>query len=224
MPFTNYLDQSIVQLLFSDTSYTIPTTFYVALSTTTPSQVKGSAPFWNFTEPCAVTQLTSATGTSAITSIAVQALAVAVTSGDSIKLVSGANNQTFTASAGASVGATSISVTSATPGFNYPIGTTVTDITTTGSSSPYARVAVTNNGTNFTAVGSEPTDGYEVQNGTAITFPTAAGSWGTATYFGLCDAAGGGNLLAFGQLTTAQSIASGATPSFAIGAATFTNN
>ena len=47
MPFTNYLDQRITQLLFSNTAYTIPATWYIALSTTTPSQ--GATP--NFTEP-----------------------------------------------------------------------------------------------------------------------------------------------------------------------------
>lgn len=51
MPFTNYLDQKIVQLLFGDTTYSVPATWYVALSTTTPAQAEGSTPHWNFTEP-----------------------------------------------------------------------------------------------------------------------------------------------------------------------------
>ncbi len=51
MPFTNYADQQLMLLLFSDTSYAIPANWYVGLSTTTPTQAKGSAPFWNFTEP-----------------------------------------------------------------------------------------------------------------------------------------------------------------------------
>jgi hypothetical protein len=52
-----------------------------------------------------------------------------VTNGDSITISSGNFSQTFTASAGASNGATSISVTSATPNFAYPTGATITDTT-----------------------------------------------------------------------------------------------
>jgi hypothetical protein len=89
------------------------------------------------------------------------------------------------------------------------------------SGNAYARVAVTNNTTNFVEVSSPPTDGYEQANGTAITFPTATGSWGTVTYFGVYDALTSGNCIGFGALTTSQTIGLGDTPSFAIQAATF---
>lgn len=138
MPFTNYLDQKLVELVFSDTAYTVPATLYVGLSTTTPAQ----------------------TGT----------------------------------------------------GFTEPAG------------SGYARVAVTNNTTNWVAAGSQPATGYEMENGTAITFPAATGSWGTVTYFGIFDAATAGNLLAYGALTTSQTISSGDTASFAVDALTVTLN
>jgi hypothetical protein len=59
----------------------------------------------------------------------VTSLGQAVTSGDSIVLTSGANTQTFVASANALAGATSISVTSQTPNFAYPTSSTVNDIT-----------------------------------------------------------------------------------------------
>lgn len=138
MPFTNYLDQKLVELIFSDTAYTIPATLYVALSTTTPTQAGAS-----FTEP---------------------------------------------------------------------------------SGNAYARVAVTNNSTNFVAAASQPATGYEMENGTVITFPAATGSWGTVTYFGIFDAATAGNLLAYGALTTSQTISSGDTASFAVDALTITLN
>jgi hypothetical protein len=84
------------------------------------------------------------------------------------------------------------------------------------SGNAYARVATTNNTTNFVETTSVPTLGWQQANGTAITFPTATGLWGTVTYFGFYNAATGGNLLAFGQLTTAQTISSGGIPAFAI--------
>ncbi len=55
-----------------------------------------------------------------MTSLAVSALTAAVTSGQSIVVSNGANTQTFTASAGAIIGATSISVTSQNANFSYP--------------------------------------------------------------------------------------------------------
>ena len=52
MPFTNFTDQGLLELLLGDQAFTIPGTLYFALSSTAPSQVKGgAAPFWNFTEP-----------------------------------------------------------------------------------------------------------------------------------------------------------------------------
>lgn len=54
MPFTEFLDESLVQYLLGDTAYTVPATLYVGLSSTTPTQNSGSAaPYWNVTEPTA---------------------------------------------------------------------------------------------------------------------------------------------------------------------------
>lgn len=62
----------------------------------------------------------------------------------------------------------------------------------------YARVAVVNNAANFpAAVGTSPTT---KTNGAAITFPTATANWGTVTAWGLYDAGGGGNLIAWARL------------------------
>jgi hypothetical protein len=50
----------------------------------------------------------------------------------------------------------------------------------------------------FTVSGTNPT---EATTGAAIEFPTATASWGTVTYAGVYDAATGGNLLAYAELT-----------------------
>ena len=50
----------------------------------------------------------------------------------------------------------------------------------------------------FTVSGTSPT---EASTTAAIEFPVATSSWGTVTYAGVYDAATGGNLLAYAQLT-----------------------
>jgi hypothetical protein len=47
------------------------------------------------------------------------------------------------------------------------------------------------------------------------TFPTATGSWGTVTHFGLFTASSGGTLRVWGALTTSKTIDNGDTASFA---------
>lgn len=81
------------------------------------------------------------------------------------------------------------------------------------SGGSYARVAVTNNATNFPAA-----SGGSKSNGTTITFPAATAAWGTVVAMGIFDASSSGNLLAWATLTTAKTVASGDTPSFAAGA------
>lgn len=83
----------------------------------------------------------------------------------------------------------------------------------------YTRAAVTNNATNFP--GATLGTGAK-SNGTQITFPTATASWGTVTHWGVYDAATGGNLLYWGELTTPRTINSGDTPRFNTGDFTIT--
>lgn len=215
MPLTNLADQDLLQQILGGVAYTIPTDGYLAFSTTTPTKAKGSsgAP-WSFTEPAAQTQLTTAlvSGT-AYTSLAVEPLDQAVASGDSILLTSGADTQTYVASAAAAVGATSITVTSLAANFSYPIGTLVQDTTTAGA---YARLPVTNNGTNWVAAGSQPASGWAASNGTALSFTQSTGAWGTQTYAGLFDSPGGGNLLLFDELRAQTATLSAATGTSAI--------
>lgn len=73
----------------------------------------------------------------------------------------------------------------------------------------YARVAVTNNLTNWPAA-----SGGSKSNGTAVTFNDATGSWGTVTHFGVYDQASGGNLLFWGQLTASKLVGTGDQLSF----------
>jgi hypothetical protein len=84
------------------------------------------------------------------------------------------------------------------------------EISTSGTA--YARVAVTNNSTNFPA----SVNGVK-SNGTILLFPTATNSWGTVVAFGVFDAATSGNLLYFGNLNASRPITSGDTARFAIG-------
>ena len=199
MPLTNLADQDALQPFLGGVNYSAPANVYLAFSQTTPSKVKGTtgAP-WSFTEPAAQAQLTSAlTSGTAYTTLAVSALDQAVASGDSILLTSGANTQTYVASAAAAAGATSISVTSLAANFSYPIGTVVQDTTTAPG---YGRVAVPNNTTNWVAAASQPATGWAAANGAALSFAQSTGAWGTETYYGVFDAAGGGNLILFDKL------------------------
>ena len=80
------------------------------------------------------------------------------------------------------------------------------------SGGSYARVAVTNNLTNWPAA-----SGGAKSNGTEITFPEATASWGTVVAFAILDAATAGNFLYWADLTTSKTIATSDTAKFAVG-------
>lgn len=101
----------------------------------------------------------------------------------------------------------------------YNTDPTDADTGTEVTGTSYARVAVTNNATNWPAA-----SGGSKSNGTAITFPTAGGTWTQANYFGIRSASSGGVLLYSGALTTAKTATSGDTISFAVGALTITED
>lgn len=50
-----------------------------------------------------------------------------------------------------------------------------------------------------------------------VTFNQATGPWGTITHYALFSAASGGNMMAYGQLTTAKQVVAGNTPKVANG-------
>lgn len=82
------------------------------------------------------------------------------------------------------------------------------------SGGSYARVAVTNNTTNFPA----STGGASKANGVAITFPVATAPWGTAVAWGAFDASTAGTLRYYDDLDPHVAVGVGAAPSFTIGA------
>lgn len=85
----------------------------------------------------------------------------------------------------------------------------------------YARVAVTNNATNWPAASG--TNPATKANGTAITFPAPTANWGTVVAFAIYDAVTAGNELAWAPLATNKVINNGdAASSFAIGALVLT--
>lgn len=89
------------------------------------------------------------------------------------------------------------------------------------SGGSYARVAVTNNTTNFPApTGTSPT---QTTLHVSFAFPAPTANWGVVTGFAIYDAATLGNELAWGALTASKTINSGdAAPSFAVDALVIT--
>lgn len=99
---------------------------------------------------------------------------------------------------------------------NTATGASLNEVANAGS---YARVAVTNNATNWptAANGSKA-------NGAVFTFPAATANWGTVQSFYILDSGtyGSGNALYGADLTTSRTINNGDTASFAVGAITLT--
>jgi len=83
------------------------------------------------------------------------------------------------------------------------------------SGNAYARVEVPSSYWGDAAGGS-------IANSSAITFPTATGSWGTITHAVIFDAASGGNIVASEALNDSLVVISGITPNFNIGELTVT--
>lgn len=83
----------------------------------------------------------------------------------------------------------------------------------TGTWTNYARVAITNNATNFPAA-----SGGAKSNGTAIDYGTVAASGEvTVVAVGLLDASSGGNLLAWADLAASKAVNNGDTAKFNTG-------
>jgi hypothetical protein len=82
------------------------------------------------------------------------------------------------------------------------------------SGGSYARVAVTNDATNFPAA----VDGVK-SNANPIAFPAATSAWGVITHGAAFDAPSGGNLLDFAPFAAPQTIQTGG--QFTIGAGQF---
>jgi hypothetical protein len=87
-------------------------------------------------------------------------------------------------------------------------GTNFTEVAT----GAYARVAVTNNATNWPAASAKAKS-----NDTDVVFPEATADWGTVTCWGLYDASTAGNLLYWGDLTVNRTITTGIVAKFPAG-------
>lgn len=90
------------------------------------------------------------------------------------------------------------------------------------SGGSYARVAITNNTTNFPQCA---TSGVPTKlNGATFTFPTASVAWGTVTHWALYDSAVGGTdvMLIHGTLNESRYVAIGDPPKIAPGEMTIT--
>lgn len=125
------------------------------------------------------------------------------------------SNASFTVSGTYFVGLATATITTAQTG--------VTVVEPSTASTAYARVAIVNNATNWPASTIVNTIGQK-QNNSGINFPQCTTTWGTVTYFFMADGAAvsTGNIIGFGALTTAKTISSGDTASFAINAITIT--
>lgn len=97
-----------------------------------------------------------------------------------------------------------ISLHTATPG---ETGSDANEV----SGGSYARVAVARSAGGWTI------SGNNASNTAAITFPTATGSWGTITYFGMHYDNGASSMIAYGALTSSKAITTDDVFEFAIG-------
>jgi hypothetical protein len=208
MSFSQYLEQKLLDYAFGDQAWTPPATVYVGLilqcGTLSSALTAGSS----------YGSIACATNT----------VAYAVAAGDILIIGEGSTVQVVEASAAAAVGATSVSTDTFVANAGYATGTPFirADVYATAqepTGGAYARVAVTNNTTNWpTAVRVSNQPGFQMQNGTTITFPTSTASWGTIAGFLIADNAtpGSGNVLAYGALTSPTVVASSDIPSFAV--------
>lgn len=109
--------------------------------------------------------------------------------------------------------------TSFTPSGTYYLGLSTTAINANGGGATepagggYARVAVTNNKTNFTT-----SSGGIVQNNTQFEFPESTTAWGTITHVFIADSGtiGGGNILYYDALTKPRTVQTATILLFAI--------
>jgi hypothetical protein len=103
--------------------------------------------------------------------------------------------------------------------YYFGLSTTTIQIAGTGATEPsggnYARVAFTNNKTNWGTASNAA-----LTNSSAVTFPESSASWGTITYVFMADALTAGNIWWFDALSPSRSVASATTVLFAIGAIT----
>jgi hypothetical protein len=197
MPFTQLSEEHVLSFLFGSTTFVVPNTYYLALFAAT-----SWAPFpntWTANEFVIGSKFTT-------------------TNPHIYQVTSGGTNYTghtepvWHEGAGATTNETSPGTASYVECYNLLQAQTFTSNLEV-SAAGYARTPVTNNTTNFPAA-SGPSPSFS-QLATTIAFPTATGAWGQAVGVGFYDALTGGNLWAWGLLSTPTTISIGATPTFA---------
>jgi hypothetical protein len=103
--------------------------------------------------------------------------------------------------------------------YYFALSTTTPAIDGTNATEPsggaYARVALTNNKTNWGNASNA-----SLTNLVAIQFPESTASWGTITNVFISDASSAGNMWWFDALSPSRTIASATTVLFAVGAVT----
>jgi hypothetical protein len=112
-------------------------------------------------------------------------------------------------------------LTTAADDANTGVFTAATPGVEVANASGYSRVAHNPSTSNWTAVSAG--DG-QTDNGSAITYTQATGSWGTVTAMAICSATAynTGNMLFHSTVTTSRAIDNGDTAEFATGAVTVT--
>lgn len=73
----------------------------------------------------------------------------------------------------------------------------------------YARVAITNSAATFSTASSG-----QVTNLVALTFPVATANWGVLSWYVICDAVTGGNVILYASIDMPRNILTGHTVSF----------
>jgi hypothetical protein len=88
------------------------------------------------------------------------------------------------------------------------------------SGGAYARIAITNNATNFPAA-----SGQSKSNGVLVNFGSASGAdWGVIVAAAVYDASSGGHELYWGPLSTPRTVLNGDSFNIPIGGAVFTES
>lgn len=92
-------------------------------------------------------------------------------------------------------------------------GTGGVEVSTSGTA--YARQAIASTAWGAVATSGSGTTALEqILNSNAVSFATATGNWGTVVGAGLLDAASGGNLLDYADLSASQTVNTGNTFQF----------
>lgn len=202
MPFVTAVEQGLLGSFYGKAAYTAPTTTYVGLLTASTWVLSTVYSTGAYVVPTTFNSITGPVGK----------IFKATTGG-----TSSGTQPTWPTTAGGTVSDGSVVWTEVSTLF---AAGTFTSAEPSGGA--YARVAVTNNTTNWpTPTGGNPATSA---NGTAVTFPTTTASWGQLVGFLINDSSTAGTYQAWAPFASTSAVATvvGVTPAFAIGTITDT--